>query len=173
MRFSTTSSRFFADLDEAPEEPAEREESIVSDAVASLLAPALLDALREAASAAAEAPPAQTVEAAGPAEETLWLYYGSVDEFVRQFICPTFRRNVGQEGLADHRWSARWWQSAEAITRLEAIWRAWEHLRMDPATGTSELTLAQPAPRDGGPSTSRSSRGTLKCDGQARWDDST
>ena len=65
------------------------------------------------------------------------LYYGSVDEFVREFICPTFRRNVGEQGRADYRWSARWWESAEAITRLEAIWRAWEYLRLDPATGMS------------------------------------
>ena len=65
------------------------------------------------------------------------LYYGSVDEFVREFVCPIFRRNVGEEGRADYRWSARWWESAEAITRLEAMWRAWEHLRMDASTGTS------------------------------------
>lgn len=65
------------------------------------------------------------------------LYYGSVDEFVREFVCPTFRRNVGEEGRTDYRWSARWWESAEAIIRLEAMWRAWEHLRLDPATGMS------------------------------------
>lgn len=65
------------------------------------------------------------------------LYYGSVDEFVREFVCQVFRRNVGEEGRADYRWSARWWESAEAIARLEAMWRAWEHLRLDPATGTS------------------------------------
>ena len=35
------------------------------------------------------------------------------------------------------RWSARWWESAEAITRLDAIWRAWETLRLDPGTGLS------------------------------------
>lgn len=65
------------------------------------------------------------------------LYYGSVDEFVREFVCPMFRRNVGEEGRADYRWSARWWECGEAIARLEAMWRAWEHLRLDPATGTS------------------------------------
>lgn len=63
------------------------------------------------------------------------LYYGSVDEFVREFVCPTFRRSISE--TADHRWSARWWESAEAVTRLEAMWRAWEHLRLDPATGIS------------------------------------
>lgn len=112
---------------------------IVTEAVSSVLTPHRLDALRAAATAAAEAelnPPGPQGEAV-PAEETPALYYGSVDEFVREFICPIFRRNVGEEGRADYRWSARWWESAEAIARLEAVWRAWEHLRLDPATGTS------------------------------------
>jgi hypothetical protein len=38
------------------------------------------------------------------------LYYGSVEEFVRELVCPMFRRNVGEEGRADYRWAARWWQ---------------------------------------------------------------
>ena len=108
---------------------------IVTEAVRSVLTPERLDALRQAASAAAEAelsPPPEVVE-----DDVPTLYYGSVDEFVREFVCPVFRRNVGEEGRADYRWSARWWESAEAITRLEALWRAWEHLRMDPSTGIS------------------------------------
>ena len=63
------------------------------------------------------------------------LYYRSVDEFVRHLVIPVFRRNVGPR--AEARWSARWWESAEAIMRLEAMWRAWEALRHDPATGIS------------------------------------
>ena len=72
-----------------------------------------------------------------PADPAPSLYYGSVDEFVREYVCKMFRRNVGETGRADYRWSARWWESAEAITRLEALWRSWEHLRLDPATGMS------------------------------------
>lgn len=63
------------------------------------------------------------------------LHYRSVDEFVRNLVIPVFRRNVGPR--AEHRWSARWWESAEAIMRLEAMWRVWENLRHDPATGIS------------------------------------
>lgn len=70
-------------------------------------------------------------------DATPTLYFKNVDEFVREFICPTFRRHVGEEGRADLRWRARWWDSAEAIIRLEALWRSWEQLRLDPATGTS------------------------------------
>lgn len=63
------------------------------------------------------------------------LHYRSVDEFVRGLIVPVFRRNVGPRTEA--RWSARWWESAEAIMRLEAMWRAWEALRHEPAVGIS------------------------------------
>ncbi|BEH02802.1 hypothetical protein brsh051_20830 [Brooklawnia propionicigenes] len=65
------------------------------------------------------------------------LYFGSTDEFVREFVCPVFRRTVGEAGRAEYRWSARWWESAEAVIRLEAMWRSWEQARLDPATGIS------------------------------------
>ena len=63
------------------------------------------------------------------------LYYATVDDFVRKFLCPTFRRPIGPGSPL--RWSGRWWESAEAIIRLDAIWRAWETLRLDPGTGLS------------------------------------
>lgn len=62
------------------------------------------------------------------------LFYGSVDEFVREYLRLVYRRRVDGR----HRcWAGRWWEYEEAITRLEALWRAWEHLRLDPATGMS------------------------------------
>ncbi len=64
------------------------------------------------------------------------LHYRSVDEFVRGMVVPVFRRNIGPR--AEARWAARWWESAEAIIRLEAMWRSWEALRHSPATGISE-----------------------------------
>ena len=63
------------------------------------------------------------------------LYYATVDDFVREFLCPTFRRPIGPGSPL--RWSGRWWESAEAIIRLDAIWRAWETLRLDAGTGMS------------------------------------
>lgn len=113
---------------------------VVRKAVASVLTMERFDELREAAAAAAEAelnPPTPGTDAPTADESAPMLYYGSVDEFVREFVCPVFRRNVGEEGRADYRWSARWWESGEAVIRLEAIWRAWEHLRLDPSTGVS------------------------------------
>lgn len=68
-------------------------------------------------------------EPAGPG-----LYYGSVDEFVREYLRHVYRRRIDGR----HRcWAAEWWKYDEAVIRLEALWRSWEHLRQDPATGMS------------------------------------
>ncbi len=62
------------------------------------------------------------------------LYYGSVDEFVREYLRFVYRRRIDGR----HRcWAGTWWRYDEAVIRLEALWRAWEHLRLDPATGMS------------------------------------
>ncbi|WP_440711792.1 DUF4913 domain-containing protein [Herbiconiux sp. YIM B11900] len=65
------------------------------------------------------------------------LFFGSVDEFVREQLIEEYRRVVGPSGRAHRRWAADWWRYPEAVSRLEAIWRAWEHLRQDGATGSS------------------------------------
>jgi hypothetical protein len=57
--------------------------------------------------------------------------YATLDEWVEEYFAPTFGRLVGGE----LRWCAQWQQHAEAITRLEALWRSWEALRLDPALG--------------------------------------
>ncbi len=73
-------------------------------------------------------------EGATDPEEAPEPYFRNVDVFVREFLAPTYRRSL--EG--SHRvWCAEWWRHAEAINRLESLWRAWEHLRLDPATGMS------------------------------------
>jgi hypothetical protein len=77
-----------------------------------------------------EGPAEAPIDATGPE-----LYFKSVDEFVREMIVPVFRRKVGDRSTM--RWSAEWWRHPEAVLRLEALWRSWEHLRLDPATGLS------------------------------------
>jgi hypothetical protein len=62
------------------------------------------------------------------------LVYGSVDEFVREYLREVYRRKI--DGRSAY-WAAEWWRYDEAVCRLEALWRAWEHLRHDPATGMS------------------------------------
>lgn len=63
------------------------------------------------------------------------LFYGNVSEFVDQFLRHAYRRKTS--GRLAPWWSGEWWKHDEAVMRLEALWRAWEHLRLDPATGMS------------------------------------
>ncbi len=69
-----------------------------------------------------------------PANEEPELYFGSVDEFVRGFLLPNYKRRVDGQRVV---WAAEWWKYAEAVARLDALWRAWEHLRQDAQTGMS------------------------------------
>jgi len=63
------------------------------------------------------------------------LFFGSVDEFVRERLCYIYSRRVGPQGSS--RWSAEWWRYPEAISRLDALWRSWEALRLEPTFGMS------------------------------------
>jgi len=120
-----------------------RVDQLAAAAVDRALTPELVNALEAGAAAAAAAAVTGQGDAAGEAEPGApaadgppALYFGSVDEFVREYLCKVYRRRV--DGRAQHRvWAAEWWKYDEAAIRLEALWRAWEHLRQDPATGMS------------------------------------
>jgi len=77
-------------------------------------------------------------DAAEPAEaeeDAPELFYANVAEFVGEKLAPTYRRHVNPGGGIT--WCPQWWKHAEAIGRLEALWRAWEFLRLEGATGMS------------------------------------
>lgn len=78
---------------------------------------------------------ALTAAAAGgdgePEAEATEPVFASVQDWVSGFFIAVFTRAIGGE----HRWCSRWWAHDEAHIRLEALWRAWEHLRLDPQTG--------------------------------------
>ncbi|MFC3688915.1 DUF4913 domain-containing protein [Aquipuribacter hungaricus] len=84
---------------------------------------------------AENAPPSDEDHAGvGEADGAPPLYFPNVEVFVRELLAPTYRRSIDGR----HRtWCPQWWRHAEGITRLEALWRAWEHLRLDPALGIS------------------------------------
>lgn len=111
---------------------------------------ALDDLLRvmTAAPEPAPAPPAEEPETAPEQEEEEppgWeqpeatppappaLVHSTLDKFFLEVIRPIYVRKVSSRG--GRRWSAEWWRSHEALVRLEALWRSWEHLRGDPAMG--------------------------------------
>jgi len=81
-----------------------------------------------------EATPDAAPPAPGSAAEPT-LFFGSVDEFVRERLRYTYTRRVGPQG--PNRWSAEWWKYPEAISRLDALWRSWEVLRLEPTFGMS------------------------------------
>ena len=61
----------------------------------------------------------------GPSE----LFYGSVDQFVRDYLCQVYRRRIDGRNRC---WAGRWWDYPEAVVRLTDLWQAWECLRADP-----------------------------------------
>lgn len=68
-----------------------------------------------------------------PAAETK-LAYDSAEEFLHEYLLPLYNRPIDAR---NGKWCAQWFLHAEAVSRVDALWRAWEHLRLDPATGLS------------------------------------
>jgi hypothetical protein len=63
------------------------------------------------------------------------MFYPNLAEFVRDTLATTYRRQL--DVGAGVTWCPQWWRHPEAISRLEALWRAWEFLRLDEDTGMS------------------------------------
>jgi hypothetical protein len=74
--------------------------------------------------AAAVAPPSE-VEAESAAN--IPVGYESLIDWVDRYFLPTFRRQPS----GDIRWCDAWPDHPEAITRLSALWKAWEALARD------------------------------------------
>lgn len=58
--------------------------------------------------------------------------HGSAEEFLHEQLLPA--RDV--DGRAA-KWCLEWYFHPEAVSRIEALWHEWEHLRLDGATGIS------------------------------------
>ncbi len=63
------------------------------------------------------------------------MQYPSVYEFYDGVVKHLLRDRL--IGPRHQRWSASWWNSPEAQMRMDAIWRSYESLKDDPATGLS------------------------------------
>jgi len=78
------------------------------------------------------APRPQAPADGGAAEEApIAPFFGSLLEFVVEHFGPVYARNTSPTV----RWCASWWDHAEAIYRLEALWRTWELYRLEPRLG--------------------------------------
>ena len=63
------------------------------------------------------------------------LVYSNAVEFFAELMAQSYVREVN-EGAA-FAWCPEWYKHPEALIRMEAIWRSWEHLRLEPALGIS------------------------------------
>jgi Domain of unknown function (DUF4913) len=66
-----------------------------------------------------------------PGQDAPEPLYPGVESWVTGQFLPVYRRPLGGE----YRWCRRWWEHAEAIIRLTALWHSWEALRLEPGTG--------------------------------------
>ena len=79
-------------------------------------------------------PPPPAPAAAGPGERPtgpVAPFFGSLLEFVQEGFAPVYCRATSPP----MRWCPTWWDHAEAIYRLEALWRTWELYRLEPRLG--------------------------------------
>ncbi|MBO0982587.1 DUF4913 domain-containing protein [Rathayibacter sp. SD072] len=118
---------------------------LAKDALSAALTPERVEILRERTVAAVERAfePPTGDEDPTTADETV---YGSVDEWLRKYWRFTYRRRVSAKGQGTGRWKAEWWNTDEAVQRLEALWRGWEAARLDPGLGTSTWWINHAAP---------------------------
>ncbi len=57
--------------------------------------------------------------------------YPDLEGWVERYFAPMFSRPTNPS----LRWCTQWWDHAEAISRLEALWRSWEVARLDELRG--------------------------------------
>lgn len=98
---------------------AESELEVVTELVGVLITSS---GLRTDGSGTAPGPPGQ-----GPP-------YSSVADWVTGHFAAVYSRPVSPTT----RWCPRWWDHAEAVSRLEALWRTWEAARADPVRGIAD-----------------------------------
>ncbi len=58
--------------------------------------------------------------------------FATLQEWVEKWLLNVYRRSVDGHAMT---WCREWWRHPEAYLRLDALWRAWEYLRKQPATG--------------------------------------
>jgi hypothetical protein len=79
------------------------------------------------------APPAAGGDRAAGEPASVEPFYRSLLEFVVEGFAPVYCRPTSPT----MRWCPRWWDHAEAIYRLEALWRSWETYRLEPRLGVA------------------------------------
>jgi hypothetical protein len=63
--------------------------------------------------------------------------------WVSGWLCPNLEREIKRT----FEWCPQWWDHPEAVQRIEALWRAWEVLRLDGGIGMSTWWVAHADPQ--------------------------
>ncbi|MFG2329971.1 DUF4913 domain-containing protein [Streptomyces sp. NPDC048604] len=66
------------------------------------------------------------------------LVFPGLEAFVAEYLVQILGRDAAGPVYA---WCPDWWQHAEALVRLSAMWRAFEYLRLDSSLGMSSWWL--------------------------------
>lgn len=78
----------------------------------------------------------QAIDEDAYAEKDPENLFPNVQTFVEQFLVIVYARPVDNQ-RTEFRWCEQWWDHAEAVSRLEALWKAFETLRLDGTTGAA------------------------------------
>ncbi|RAX47794.1 DUF4913 domain-containing protein [Arthrobacter sp. AQ5-05] len=62
------------------------------------------------------------------------LVYATSEDFLVDQLLPMYIRIIDSRNGT---WCRKWYLHAEALSRVDALWRAWEHFRLDGKTGMS------------------------------------
>lgn len=60
-------------------------------------------------------------------------YFPDFQTWMVEWLAPTVRRPL-RSGVM---WCSEWWRHPEVVTRLDALWRAWEAARVEGGAGMS------------------------------------
>lgn len=90
-------------------------------------------AAEEVAAAVKSASPTEGTDT-GTEQEGPQLVFSTSERFLHELLLPMYIRIIDSRNGT---WCRKWFLHAEALSRVDALWRAWEHLRLDGKTGMS------------------------------------
>lgn len=71
---------------------------------------------------------------AEPAPDDAQPMFDTSEQFLIHQLLPLYIRIIDSR---NNTWCRQWFRHPEALSRVDALWRAWEHLRLDGKTGMS------------------------------------
>jgi len=90
---------------------------------------------REAGELTDSAPIDAAASAAATEGAAPQLYYPNPIAFFARTLAPSYVRDIGSG--SEFVWCPEWHKHPEALSHIEALWRAWEYLRLDGSLGIS------------------------------------